>query len=71
MGLNSSLEEDEENPSVVDIPQRFWNWSREYLRHITEEYVRNFKEKIVDRFNEDAIYKFVHYGYFFLSKYIL
>lgn len=68
LGLNSSLEEDEENPSVVDIPQRFWNWSREYLRHITEEYVRNFKEKIVDRFNEDAIYKFVHYDLTLNSK---
>lgn len=62
MGLNSSPEEDEENPSVVDIPQRFWNWSREYLRHITEEYVMNFKDKIVNRFSEEAIYKFVHDG---------
>lgn len=53
MGLNSSPEENEEDdPGLLDVPQRFWNWTREYLRHITDEYVVEFKEKLVDRYEE-------------------
>lgn len=33
LGLLSSPE-DEEDPSILDIPQRFWKWSREYLRFL-------------------------------------
>lgn len=54
LGLLSSPE-DEEDPSILDIPQRFWKWSREYLRHISENYVREFKVKLYDSFTEENI----------------
>lgn len=62
VGLNSSPDEDEENPSVVDVPQRFWNWTREYLRHINVDYVSNFKKKIVDRFSKETFHKYLDDG---------
>jgi len=54
IGLFSSSD-DEENPSILDIPQRFWKWSREYLRHISPDYVKEFREKLVCRFDEENL----------------
>uniref|UniRef100_A0A915D348 Uncharacterized protein n=1 Tax=Ditylenchus dipsaci TaxID=166011 RepID=A0A915D348_9BILA len=53
------IKEDEDQPSILDVPQRFWNWSREYLRHITEEYLSEFKEKVVERFSDEEIQKYL------------
>ncbi|KAF7637576.1 hypothetical protein Mgra_00002835 [Meloidogyne graminicola] len=55
LGILSSPEDDEETPHILDVPQRFWTWAKEYLRYINLDYVNEFKEKMLDRFSEENI----------------
>ncbi|KAI3414139.1 hypothetical protein GPALN_011600 [Globodera pallida] len=49
LGILSSPEEDEA-PNILDVPNRFWTWAKEYLRPISKATVREFKDKLFDRF---------------------
>jgi len=64
LGLNSSHEGDDgPEPCILDVPRRFWRWSREYLKHVNEEYVLEFREKLVERFSAEAIQKYLEGGF--------
>lgn len=54
LGILSSPEDDEP-PHILDVPHRFWTWSKSYLHHISLDYVKEFKAKLVDRFSEENI----------------
>ncbi|KAI1733069.1 hypothetical protein Ddc_01979 [Ditylenchus destructor] len=63
LALNSSPEDEEDtHASILDIPKRFWTWTRPYLRHIDDDFVKQFKEKVVDRFDEANLDKFLNEG---------
>uniref|UniRef100_A0A914GVY8 Uncharacterized protein n=1 Tax=Globodera rostochiensis TaxID=31243 RepID=A0A914GVY8_GLORO len=49
LGILSSPEEDEA-PNILDVPNRFWTWAKEYLRPISKATVREFNDKLFDRF---------------------
>lgn len=69
LGLLSSPEDEEDAPaSILDIPHRFWTWTRPYLRHIDDDFVKEFKEKIVDRFDEENLERILSQGHGSTSK---
>uniref|UniRef100_A0A914CX46 Uncharacterized protein n=1 Tax=Acrobeloides nanus TaxID=290746 RepID=A0A914CX46_9BILA len=56
--FGSSPDEDAHHRvSILDIPQRYWSWTREYLLKIDEPFVKNWFENLVKRFNEETCKK--------------
>lgn len=61
LGILSSPEEDE-TPHILDVPHRFWTWTKEYLSHIGVDYLKQFKERMIDRYSEENIAKYLDEG---------
>ncbi|KAI1726607.1 hypothetical protein DdX_03329 [Ditylenchus destructor] len=63
LALNSSPEDEEDtHASILDIPKRWWTWTRPYLRHVDDDFIKQFKVKVVDRFDEANLDKFLNQG---------
>jgi len=54
--LGSSPDEEiHHRVSILDIPQRFWSWAREYLLKIDEPFVKSWQENLVKKFSEENV----------------
>lgn len=53
----SSMEEDADNEPycVLDIPHRFWTWSREYLGHVDAKFIKEFEQEFYQRYHSDYL----------------
>lgn len=46
---------DDEPYCVLDIPHRFWTWSREYLGHIDPKVLKQFDQEFYQKYHPDYL----------------